>query len=292
MRLRKTKKIFVYFVVSVLGSTVAAFAYEPALAQTSMTSSHASNVQQRVVSSLPRLPQGRRTVLGGRIYEVDPVNDQFKLKIPGGQKVTIFYDARTHFFQDGAKRSVLALHPASHASIETTLDGSRIFAVSVHLLSQAPEGEVHGQVISYNPASGTLKMRSNLTDSTITLQVPQHVFIAAMGQLKSQSATTELAPGSLVEVAFQPGSHGHGIVTRIDLLAYPGARFVFQGKVSFINTNSGRLTVVDAADQNSYQITFTPQQFPAAGSLHEGSNVKVVAVFNGSSYVAQSVSTW
>lgn len=288
MRSRKTPIILNFlavFFVFVLGSAGTAFAYAP-----SWPSNSSTNALQRVSDSLPPLPRGRRTVLGGQIYNVNPVNDQFKLRIPGGQKVTIYYDERTRLYEDGATQSVLDLHPASHASIETTLDGSKIFAVSVHLLSRAPEGEVHGQVLGYSPSTETLKLRSNLSSDAILLKVPPQVTIVATGQVKSDATLNNLVPGTLANVSFQPGNGGKGIVTRIDLLAYPGAQVVFQGKVIFINMQSGRLTIDDVADDQNYQISFTPQQLIDANSLHEGANVKVVAEFDGSRYIAQSIS--
>jgi hypothetical protein len=286
------QKLFAYLAVSVLGGTAAALPYVPAAASTLATKLATSKRIQSGIGRLPQLPRGRRTVLGGRIYDVDPVNDQFELKIPGGKSVPVSYDVRTHFFQDGVERSVLDLHSASHASVETTLNGEKIFAVSVHLLSKAPEGEINGQVITYRAATGMLTMRSNITNSAIALQVPQQMNIVATGQIKSPSAGGELVPGALVKVKFWPGSHGHGVATRIDLLAYPGARFIFQGKISYININSGRLVLQDAVDQKTYHIAFTSQQLSKAENLHIGSNVKAVAVFNGTTYVAQSISTW
>ena len=44
------------------------------------------------------------------------------------------------------------LRPGDHVSVETVLDGTTVFARSIHMLSGSPEGECQGQVMSYDPA--------------------------------------------------------------------------------------------------------------------------------------------
>ena len=68
--------------------------------------------------------------MGGQIDKVDLVRDQLLLKVPGSHAVRIRFDERTQVYQNGKKMSVLNLHPEDHASIETALDGTTIFALS------------------------------------------------------------------------------------------------------------------------------------------------------------------
>jgi len=293
MRLRNSFSVAALIAAAVLGITLSSCESDGAViraVQVSSPGAMASGRTRSGQSALPALPNGTRTVLGGQIENVNPVTDEFTLRIPGGQKVKVFYDVRTRFYEDGAERSVLDLHHAAHASVETTLDGTKIFAVSIHVLSESPTGTIHGQVIQYDRQRGILTVRSDLTGGAVHLQVPSGTAIVAKGQIQSSDASQDLMPGSVIEAVFKPGRKGQGIATEIDVLAYPGAQIVFQGRILFVNLQSGRLTLVDAADHREYNVTFQPQGFSGAAALREGANVKIDAVFNGRQYVAQSVS--
>src|ERR1700676_2447635 len=87
------------------------------------------------LGDVPPLPRGKSTILGGQIRDVDQVRDQFVLHVYGEKPMKILYDGRTQLFRDGNKISLLDLKPVEHASVQTTLDGSKIFALSVHILS-------------------------------------------------------------------------------------------------------------------------------------------------------------
>src|SRR5579863_1204224 len=85
------------------------------------------------LSAIPPLPSGKSTILGGAIHDVDPVLDRFSLRIVGEKPITILFDERTQVFLDGKKIPLLDLRPASHASVQTILDGTSVFALSVHI---------------------------------------------------------------------------------------------------------------------------------------------------------------
>ena len=90
------------------------------------------------------------------ISSVDPVTDPLTLKVFGGKRMKILFDERTQVYRDGAKTSLRDLHANDRASVETMLDGTTVFARSIHMLSQAPEGECQGQVLNYDPGTGEL----------------------------------------------------------------------------------------------------------------------------------------
>ena len=102
---------------------------------------------------LMALPQGKSTVIGGTIASVNPVKDELVLKVFGGRPMRVLFDQRTQVYRDGAKTTLNDLHENEHASVETMLDGTTVFARSIHMLSQSPEGECQGQVVSYDPAT-------------------------------------------------------------------------------------------------------------------------------------------
>src|SRR6516162_5559206 len=54
--------------------------------------------------SLPPIPRGKSTVLGGFIQNIDPVRDQLTLSVSGGkQRMKILFDERTQVYRDGAR---------------------------------------------------------------------------------------------------------------------------------------------------------------------------------------------
>src|ERR1700733_119541 len=91
--------------------------------------------------TLPPLPSGKTTIFGGEIRSVDPVLDQLTLNVYGARPMRMLFDERTEVYRDGKKISLRDLGATEHASIETTLDGIKVFAVSIHILSHMPEGE-------------------------------------------------------------------------------------------------------------------------------------------------------
>jgi hypothetical protein len=246
------------------------------------------------VGSLPPDPKGKSTVIGGEIRTVDPVRDQFMLKVFGtkGKPIKILYDERTQVFENGKRVRLIYLHPVDHASIETTLDGTKVFALRIHTLSQLPEGESQGRVVSYNGATGELTLNTALSKEAITLHVPADVTIAAVGQhadTARPASLSDLSRGSLVDVNFRSGTNGHGVATRINVLATPGANFIFDGNLAFLDAHAGRLTVVDPSDDQSYQIVYDPAHFHISNDLRTGSRVRVATTFDGSKYVASEI---
>lgn len=243
-------------------------------------------------SGLPALPKGKSTVIGGEIGKVDPVRDQLLLNVfGGGPHLKLLYDERTQAYRNGQKISVLQLHPEEHASVETTLDGTKVFALRIHILSQMPEGECRGQVVSYNPQTGELKVNEGLSEEPITLHVPSGTPIGRVGQKTfsaQQTGLSDLSRGALVDVQFQ-SSKGHGVATRVNILAVPGSAFVFSGNLSFLDAHAGRLVIVDPNNNESYQVFFDSSRFPVSSQLHEGSRVRVTTSFDGTKYVASDI---
>ena len=254
----------------------------------------ASHESSAPLSTLPPIPRGKSTVMGGQIVDVDPVRDQFILKVFGGRPVKILFDERTLMYRNGKKITVLDLHPDDHASVETLLDGTKIFAVRIHMLSNLPEDEFKGQVSNYNQRTGDLTIRTDASHDLMTLNVPGGTPIVSIGQdgtSKQQHGPVTLARGTVVDVKFRGGKGGHGVATNIDVLAVPGSTFVFAGKLSSLDLHSSRLVVVDPRDDQAYPMTFDPSLLEAMSKLHEGSAVKVTTTFDGVRYIANAITT-
>jgi hypothetical protein len=244
-------------------------------------------------ATLPPLPGGKSTIFGGAIRDVDPVRDQFLLDIYGEHPMKILFDERTEVYRDGVKVPVHDLGSVKHASVQTTLDGTHIFAKSIHILSQLPQGDYRGRVMRYNAATGQLELDASPAPP-LTVMVTRNASFVRKGQSAftgQGSGPGDLRPGALVEVTFAGGQGPHAIATQIVVLAVPGVSFVFSGNLTALDTARGTLVLVDPRDQASYQIIFSPFRINSR-NLHVGQRVRVVASFNGSDYEASDVAAY
>lgn len=245
------------------------------------------------VTAIPALPKGKSTILGGSIRDIDPVLDRFTLHIIGEKPMRILYDQRTQLFVDGKRISLNQLRPAEHASVQTTLDGTTVFAISVHILSQLQQGDFSGQVRSYDPTSGDLEITGERGGDPLRLRVSSNTTFERKGQ-GSSSATPagpgDLQPGSLVSLQFDPDGKGKAAATRITVLATPGSNFVFTGNLVSIDTHTGTMSVLDPRNDQTYQVGFNPGSLPSIQNIHPGQHVRITAAYDGTRYIAENVS--
>ncbi len=242
--------------------------------------------------ALPLAPKGTTTVLGGAIRNLDPVRDQFSLASYGQRPLKILFDERTQVFRDGVKIPLRDLHPEDHASVQTILDGSNVFAVSIHILSQSPDGECQGRVLNYNPRTGELEVSSALSPDPVKLFVPTGASVVREGQTAFTSQSSEqnnLVAGALISATFKPAPGGRDVVSRITILAVPGSSFLFAGTISHLDLSMGILDVVDPRDGKSYEIHFASPHVSAGGNVHLGESVTVKAFYDGSGYQAAEI---
>lgn len=242
---------------------------------------------------MPPLPSGESTIMGGAIRKVDPVLDRFTLDIFGQRPLRIEFDERTQVFRNGVRIPLRELGPADHASVQTALDGTNVFAESIHILSQQPEGECQGVVRSFDAGSGILSIDSGLSPNPVKLYVSGSTGIVRTGQpgfKAARSGETDLVQGTLINVTFVPDLHGRSVASHITVLAVPGSKFIFGGTISFLNMSSGSLVLVDSRDGKTYEIYFNRYRFASVANLHVGQNVTVNATFEGSRYEASSIS--
>lgn len=243
-------------------------------------------------SSLPEVPKGQSSALGGKIAKLDPVRDQFTLSVPGGKNIKIFFDSRTQVFENGKKISVLDMRPAAHASVETRLDGTDIFAVRVHILTDVPQGNLTGQVDSFNAGTGKLDLHLAGTQSAITFVVPTGTPITRIGHpsfVKEGKGIADLVPGAMVDVTFKPGGEDRSAVTGIAVRAVPGAETVIQGELVNLDLHAGHLTIATAQDALPTNVAFDPSRFEVSRQLHLRDRVRVSARFDGTQYTATSI---
>jgi hypothetical protein len=243
------------------------------------------------LADVPPLPPGKSTILGGQIREIDPVRDRFVLHVYGEKPMKILFDARTQLFLDGNKVPLHDLKAADHASVQTMLDGDKIFAVSVHILSQSPRGAFEGRVLDYDQGSGVLTLENPGSQQPFQVRVTSDTTVKREGQsgfTAGNGGQADLVPGALISLSFESDSRGRGAAREITVLATPGASFVFSGVVTALNVASGYMMVTDSRDQRGYQIHFNPQD-PVVLRLHMGDHVRVTADYDGNRYAATRI---
>jgi hypothetical protein len=288
--------MFRFLVLAVLGgvalSQVSPSAGSKSAQDQSVSSSGSGLVSTTAgASSLPPLPKGKSTVIGGAIRGVDRVRDQFTLDVFGGRSLKVLFDERTLIYRDGVKSSQRDLRSGDHVSVETVLDGTTVFARSIHMLSESPAGDCQGQVMSYDPADRVLTVRDALSRQPIKFRLPGDLAVVRQGQAASSAepGNADLDAGTLVSVKFQSDNKGHGVASQVSILAAPGSAFVFVGNVASLDLHSGLLVVVDPRDDKRYDIFFDSARFPVSRDLREGTDVMVTADFDGARYVASAI---
>jgi hypothetical protein len=185
--------------------------------------------------------------------------------------------------------SLRELKPEEHASVQTTLDGTKLFALSIHMLSNPQQGEYEGRVLNFNPANGELSVASGRSSQAIKVMVQGNTSLLRAGQAANspgRATPSDLITGTLVSVEFGAAGKEIPVASHIAILATPGAQFVFSGNLTSLDLRSGLLVVVDPRDEKSYEVSFRAANFPAAQNLHIGDSVRVVTQYNGLQYVA------
>jgi hypothetical protein len=242
--------------------------------------------------ALPPPPRGKSTIMGGEIRTIDPVRDELTLNILGGRPVKILFDERTQVYRDGKKIPLRDLSPVAHASVQTLLDGTDVYALSIHMLSQSPEGDYQGRVLGYNPGTSELTLSSASSHEPIKLLVTSGTHVSRVGQAGftgTNAGAADLVRGALISVKFQPDIQGRGVARDISVLAIPGSAFVFIGNISSLDTHLGVLSLVDPHDEKEYQISFDSGRLPVSQTLHPGDHIIVTANFDGTRYVASAI---
>lgn len=229
---------------------------------------------------LPRLKQSRASLIGGTLGNIDRLRDRFILRLFGGGKLTVVFDPRTQFVREGKAAGAQDMHPGDRVYVETVLDGTAVFAKTIHVVTGAAQGTTVGQIIAYDAAQGSLSIRDQLSSRPVQFHVTSKTIITGVG----------VGPGALVQVSFV-GGKGPALVREILVLAAPGSVFTFAGRITFLDFASHELVLANAIDNNRYEIQFNPATIEADAREHlqEGASVTVAARFNGQRYVAESV---
>jgi len=236
-----------------------------------------------LLPALPALAHTKVSLIGGTIYKLDRVRDEFTIQIFGGGKMKVYFDPRTHIYNDAGEASVADLRKGDRVSIDTVLDGSTVFARNIRLKSTA-DGATQGIVVGYREDKGELTVRDALSPVPLKLHVTDKTRVLDHDRAVSADS---LLRGTLVTVKFASQKDGRGFAQEISVLASPGASFTFVGHVTALDLSSGLLVLTSATDGKTYEIYLNP--FVAADNLRQSADVTVLTRFEGNRYVAQSL---
>jgi Domain of unknown function (DUF5666) len=236
----------------------------------------------------PPFPSGNATLVGGIIRDVDHVRNRMVVAVFGGGRWTVFFDERTHIFRNGAETTNLALKKGERVYVDTMLDGARhdIFARNIRVGVSAPPADADGQIMVVDKAHGEITLRDSINS------VPVHFGVDKETRISSGATPTslqQLKTGALVHVKFAPESGNRGVAREIIITASPGAAFTFLGNLTFLDLHRGLLAIHNVTDNKNYDIHFRPDRTQQAANLGIGSNVKIIATFEGTQYTAQSI---
>ncbi len=238
-----------------------------------------------LLPDLPTLPKGKATLVGGTIQKLDRVQDRLTLQVFGGDKLKVLFDTRTRIYEDGLLASAADLREGDRVYVDTMLDGSAVFARNISIRKSASLGESHGVILRYSSGKGELVMRDALSPQAVKVRVTPATKIT-QGDRTVSPAT--LSAGTLIAVKFGSESNGRDVAREVSILAVPGASFTFQGQVTALDLRTGLLVVTSPSDRKSYEIYLDPA-VGVDSALREGVTVSVKTKFDGSRYVARSL---
>jgi hypothetical protein len=231
----------------------------------------------------PPLPPGKPTLVGGSVAKIDRIKQEISLKPFGGGSMKVFFDERTHIYRDGVETTQLGIHKGDRVYVDTLSDGGHVLAKSIRVQTAMQSADARGQLMGYR--DGQIQMRDELTSLPISFDVTGNTIIR---RGKAAGSSSDLLPNSLVEVRFAPKSADHGVAREIIVLASPGSKFTFAGKVTHVDMSAGVVALTNRSDNRSYEVAFNPA-IREYENIGVGTDVTITATFDGARYNAQSL---
>jgi hypothetical protein len=236
----------------------------------------------------PPLPDGKTTLVGGVVRSVDQIRNKMTVKVFGGGSWKVGFDERTHIFRNGAETTQLAIKKGEHVSVDTMLDKTHheVFARNIRLGVPETPADVDGQITEVNPEHRTLVLRDQIGASPVHFSVDSGTRIIHGTRTVSFN---DLQPGSLVHVQFSADRPNRGLAREINIMAAPGSSFTFVGKITFLDMHRGLLALQNVLDDKNYEIHLNRIPADVKDGLAVGTEVRIVATFDGPKYTAQTI---
>jgi hypothetical protein len=232
---------------------------------------------------LPPLPNHQVTLIGGTVSGLDEVMNRMIFQ-PFGEKrkMNVAFDTRTHFYRDGQPITYREIKQGQRVYLDTMLNGSKVFAKSIWIQSVADSGVGRGQIVEFDAQRNTLTVRDELSSESIKMRLTPSTVIRSP---ERTSSTADLVPGALVSLSFGPQQE----LREVMLSAKPGSTFTFAGRVSYLDMSRKIIAVDNQSDKLKYDISIDAIAPNILRQLHEGDNIAVMAVFDGSRYDARRI---
>jgi Domain of unknown function (DUF5666) len=237
------------------------------------------------VLGVPPLPQGKTSMVGGKLNKIDRVHNKIGVKVFGGGEWNMAFDERTHFYRDDMETTFENIKKGDRVYVDTMLDGHRILARNVRAVTQIGPADARGQVTSFDGDS--MSVRDDLSAQPVHFTVTNSTQVKRNGTVASLS---DVQPGSLIAVQFSPDRANRGVAQSITILATPGQNFTFAGRVTHLDLHVGTMSVENRTDSKTYDLYFDREGSRIPSNLMIGSDVTVAAVFDGRQYKANSIS--
>ena len=233
------------------------------------------------------LPNKSMSLIGGTVKKVDAVRNRVLIQpFGGGKEVNILFDDRSHIYRNGSAATVLGIHRGDRVYVDTMTLEHKVFARTIRVETGTGPMEAHGQVVSFDPATQVVQMRDSLTSQTMSFSISDRTTL----HKKNGAATAgDFIPGALIEVVFAPGRKG-GIADEVYILAVPGSSYVFVGRITNVDGRQGLLAIDNQSDQRNYELHYNRAQILEHDRLRVGAKVTAHAIFDGTSYSADSIS--
>jgi len=238
-----------------------------------------------LLPDLPALPPAKASLIGGTIQKVDRIRDQLTVQVFGGGKMKVAFDPRTHIYQGSTQASAPDLRPGDRVYVDTILDGGTIFARNIRLAKAAAGGKSEGVVMSYRADKNELIVRDLLSPDPVKLRLTSKTQVTQDGRAAFAS---QLVPGTLVDVSFAAQKNDRD-AQQVSILAVPGSDFTFAGQITGLDLRIGLLVLTSVTDHKTYEIYLDPSVITFDERLRPGAEVTTVAEFDGSRYVARTL---
>lgn len=233
---------------------------------------------------VPKMPKGKVALIGGVVEKTDPIRQRLTLRVFGNNKrMMLGYDERSHIYRDGVEGTYKSVQPGERVYVDSMLDGTRLFARNIRVVTTLRPADARGQILNYNPRSGIMTVRDDLSSAPVTFRVSQETQVKGAGA----DSNIDLVPGSLVTVHFSSDHRKRDTAQEVTVLAMPGALFTFVGKVRHLDVKNGIMAVENMSDNKTYDLQFDPGTVGDDVTL--GSDVEVSAEFQRHGYKAKTI---